>query len=61
MSSGPEVHDNEEAGQTESARRAQRQADTETVNEDDEREAAQRFAKTGEPERDRLGNASGAS
>jgi hypothetical protein len=42
-------------------RRAQKLAAEALVNEDDEREAQRRFDQTGEPVRDNLGNASGAS
>jgi hypothetical protein len=41
--------------------RAKELADESAVNEDDEREAQEQFEQTGEPVRDRLGNASGAS
>jgi hypothetical protein len=41
--------------------RAQKLADESLVNEDDEREAKERFEKTGEPVKDKLGNQSGAS
>ena len=46
---------------TDSARRAQEDADTMGMNEDDEREARQKAKTTGEPQRDALGNEDGAS
>lgn len=46
---------------TESAQRAQREANEMGMNADDERAAQERQNKTGEPVRDRLGNEDGAS
>ncbi|MFN2562657.1 MAG: hypothetical protein ABR571_15355 [Jatrophihabitans sp.] len=46
---------------TDSAKRAQQDANSMGMNEDDEREARERAEKTGEPQRDALGNEDGAS
>jgi hypothetical protein len=46
---------------TESAQRAQRDANTMGMNEDDEKAAQKRLEEAGEPVRDRLGNEDGAS
>lgn len=49
------------AGKTGSAQRAQEQANEVGTTEDDERAAHDEFERTGEPQRDRLGNQDGAS
>jgi hypothetical protein len=46
---------------TESARRAQDEANQMGMTEEEERAAKEHQAKTGEPVRDRLGNEDGAS
>jgi hypothetical protein len=48
-------------GATESAKQAQKDADTMGMNEEDERKAREQAEKTGEPQRDALGNEDGAS
>ena len=50
-----------DAGETESARRAQQDADEMGMTSQDEHEAKERFESTGEPVRDALGNQDGAS
>lgn len=50
-----------EPAKSESAKRAQSDADGMGTNDDDERAAKDRLERTGEPERDGLGNEDGAS
>lgn len=50
-----------DAAGTDSARRAQKPANTVGMTEDDERAAQEEFERTGEPQRDSLGNQDGAS
>lgn len=50
-----------EASNSGSAQRAQEQADEMGATEDDDRRADEHFDRTGEPERDNLGNQEGAS
>lgn len=48
-------------GKTGSAQRAQDQANDVGMTDDDERAARDEFDRTGEPQRDNLGNQDGAS
>lgn len=52
---------NANPSETESAQRAQRDADEMGTTKADEKAAKKHFDRTGEPERDNLGNQDGAS